>query len=155
YKYRYYLNYVTFNYSMAWWDWEQWEREIDWMALHGINMPLAVGGQNAIWQRVYRGLGFTDKELEAFFSGPAYTGFHWMGLLDGYGRPPPQSWIERRAALQKQLPARQRAQALRPLIPAFTGQVPPRLAKTFPEAKTNRVQRTVFPQVDILDPGDP
>jgi alpha-N-acetylglucosaminidase len=39
YRYRYYLNYCTFNYTMSWWDWKRWEREIDWMALHGINMP--------------------------------------------------------------------------------------------------------------------
>ncbi|RYD73974.1 MAG: alpha-N-acetylglucosaminidase, partial [Sphingobacteriales bacterium] len=39
YEYRYYLNYCTLNYSMSWWDWPRWEKEIDWMALHGINMP--------------------------------------------------------------------------------------------------------------------
>lgn len=26
------------------WDWERWEREIDWMALNGINLPLAFTG---------------------------------------------------------------------------------------------------------------
>jgi alpha-N-acetylglucosaminidase len=45
YQYRYYMNYCTFNYSMSWWDWQRWEKEIDWMALHGINMPLAITGQ--------------------------------------------------------------------------------------------------------------
>lgn len=29
YDYRYYLNYCTFNYSMSWWDWNRWEKEID------------------------------------------------------------------------------------------------------------------------------
>lgn len=29
---------------MAWWDWGRWEREIDWMALNGINLPLALTG---------------------------------------------------------------------------------------------------------------
>ena len=33
YSYRYYMNYCTFNYSMSWWDWKRWEKEIDWMAL--------------------------------------------------------------------------------------------------------------------------
>jgi alpha-N-acetylglucosaminidase len=41
---RYDFNYCTFSYSMAFWDWKRWEQEIDWMALHGINMPLAVWG---------------------------------------------------------------------------------------------------------------
>ena len=26
------------------WDWERWEREIDWMALNGIDLPLAFTG---------------------------------------------------------------------------------------------------------------
>ena len=45
YKHRYFFNYCTFSYSMAWWDWTQWERMIDWMALKGINLPLAATGQ--------------------------------------------------------------------------------------------------------------
>src|SRR5690606_11076345 len=35
-RHRAYLNYCTFGYTMAWWDWSQWEREIDWMALNGV-----------------------------------------------------------------------------------------------------------------------
>lgn len=40
--------------SFAWWDWERWEKEIDWMALQGINLPLAFTGQEAIWQKVFQ-----------------------------------------------------------------------------------------------------
>lgn len=154
YTYRYYLNYVTYNYSMVWWDWERWEKEIDWMALHGINMPLTIGGQNSVWQRVYRSLGFTDEELQTFFSGPAYTGFNWMGLLDGYGGPLPQSWIDGQEELTKKILERQRALGMTPVLPAFTGHVPPGFKDKFPETKTQKVQWTVFPEVDILDPDD-
>ena len=43
-EYRYNMNVCTFGYSYAHWDWKRWEREIDWMALNGINMPLAFVG---------------------------------------------------------------------------------------------------------------
>ena len=43
----YYQNVVTPSYSMAYWDWPRWEAEIDWMALHGINLPLAFTGQHS------------------------------------------------------------------------------------------------------------
>lgn len=46
---RYYLNYCTHSYSMAFWDWSRWEKELDWMALHGINMPLSVTGMEVVW----------------------------------------------------------------------------------------------------------
>jgi alpha-N-acetylglucosaminidase len=40
--------------SFAWWDWKRWEKEIDWMALQGVNLPLAFTGQEAIWQKVFK-----------------------------------------------------------------------------------------------------
>ena len=43
-QYSYYMNTCTHSYSTSWWDWSRWEREIDWMALNGINLPLAFTG---------------------------------------------------------------------------------------------------------------
>ncbi|MDR1527438.1 MAG: alpha-N-acetylglucosaminidase, partial [Dysgonamonadaceae bacterium] len=61
--YRYYLNYCTYSYSMPFWDWERWQQEIDWMALHGINMPLAVVGTDVVWKNVLtKYLGYTPAE---------------------------------------------------------------------------------------------
>ena len=70
FKYRYYLNFCAFSYSLAWYDWPQWERLIDWMALHGINMPLSVTGQEAIWYKVYRDLGLSDEQIRKFLRRP-------------------------------------------------------------------------------------
>jgi alpha-N-acetylglucosaminidase len=82
FRYRYSFNYCAFSYTMAWWDWPQWQRMIDWMALHGINMPLAMTGQEAVWQKVYRDLGLDDDEIGRFFVGPGYLPFGWMGCID-------------------------------------------------------------------------
>ena len=51
---RYDFNYCTYSYTMAFWDWERWEKEIDWMALHGINLPLAAVGQECIWFNIFQ-----------------------------------------------------------------------------------------------------
>lgn len=40
--------------TFVWWNWERWEKEIDWMALQGINLPLAFTGQEAIWKKVFK-----------------------------------------------------------------------------------------------------
>jgi alpha-N-acetylglucosaminidase len=154
YRYRYYLNYCTFNYSMSWWDWKRWQWEIDWMALNGINMPLALTGQNIVWQRVYKSLGFTDKDLETFFSGPAYFNWFWMGNLDGWGGPLPISWMESHELLQKQILARERSLGMTPVLPAFTGHVPPAFSQRFPMAKVKKTHWSTFPEVNVLDPSD-
>ncbi|SFE84553.1 alpha-N-acetylglucosaminidase [Chitinophaga sp. CF118] len=156
YEYRYYLNYCTFNYSMSWWDWERWEKEIDWMALHGINMPLAITGEEYTWYLVYKEMGFTDQELAGFFSGPAYTAWFWMGNLDGWGGPLPLSWIKSHAALQLKILQRARDLGMKPVLPAFTGHVPPAFKEKFPAAKLKATNwKNGFADTYILDSEDP
>lgn len=156
YKYRYYLNYCTFNYSMSWWDWARWEKEIDWMALHGINMPLAIVGEEYTWYLVYKEMGFTDEELAGFFSGPAYTAWFWMGNLDAWGGPLPMSWIESHKDLQIKILQRQRELGMKPVLPAFTGHVPPAFRKKFPNAKLKSTNwKNGFADTYILDAEDP
>jgi alpha-N-acetylglucosaminidase len=155
YTYRYYLNYCTFNYSMSWWDWDRWQKEIDWMALNGINMPLAITGEEAIWRDVYRGMGFTDKELESFFSGPAYFSWFWMGNLDGWGGPLPQHWMDSHKELQKKILERERSFGMKPVLPAFTGHVPPSFKDKFPNAKLKKTNwEQGFNDVYLLDASD-
>jgi len=156
YQYRYYLNYCTFNYSMSWWDWDRWQKEIDWMALNGINMPLAITGEEAIWQDVYKNMGFTDKELDAFFSGPAYFSWFWMGNIDAWGGPLPQHWMDAHRALQKKILERERAFGMTPVLSSFTGHVPPSFKDKFPNAKVKKTNWGAgFPDVYVLDPDDP
>lgn len=154
YRYRYYLNYCTFNYTMSWWDFDRWQHEIDLMALNGINMPLALTGQNSVWKRVYRRLGFTDKELESFFSGPTHYSWFWMGNLDGWGGPLPDNMMQIQEDMQKKILHAERSLGMTPVLPAFTGHVPPEFGKRFPEANLRKTSWVGFPEVNILDSTD-
>jgi len=156
YEYRYYLNYCTFNYSMSWWDWKRWEKEIDWMALHGINMPLAITGEEYTWYLVYKEMGFSDEDLAGFFSGPAYTAWFWMGNLDGWGGPLPLSWIKSHKELQLKILQRERELGMKPVLPAFTGHVPAAFKRKFPHAKLKETNwKNGFADTYILDSEDP
>lgn len=76
-RFRYFENTCTESYSYVWWDWEEWEKHIDWMALNGINMPLALTGQEAIWLKVYNSFGLTSEQvLDEFFTGPAFLAWY-------------------------------------------------------------------------------
>ena len=83
YKYGCCFNYCTFCYSMPWWDWKRWEREIDYMALCGINMPLAIVGTEAVWMNTLKHFGYSASEAKKFIAGPAYTAWWLMGNLEG------------------------------------------------------------------------
>ena len=155
YKWRYYLNYCTFNYTMSWWDFDRWQKEIDFMAMNGINMPLAVTGQNSVWKRVYKSLGFSDEDLESFFSGPAYFNWFWMGNLDGWGGPLTQNLMDKHEQLQKQILHAERSLGMTPVLPAFTGHVPPSFTEKYPDAKVKTTSWVNFAPVTILQPDEP
>lgn len=123
-KLRYSLNYCTFSYSMAFWDWDRWEQEIDWMALHGINMPLAIVGTAAVWKNILLKLGYNQNEINEFIAGPAFQPWWLMNNLEGWGGPNTESWYENQISLQKKILKRMREFGIEPVLPGYSGMVP-------------------------------
>jgi len=153
---RYYLSVCTFGYSTVWWDWARWEQEIDWMAVHGINMPLALVGQEFVWQRVFRELGLSDAEIAEHFSGPAFLPWHRLGNLNGYMGPLPQSWIDGQAELQRKILDRQRELGMMPVVPGFSGFVPAAIRRLYPSVELHSAEPWAgFPATTYLDPRSP
>ena len=136
---RFFLNYCTSGYSMPFWQWRDWERFIDWMALNGVNLPLATTGQEAIWYNVWSKLGLPDEEIRSYFTGPAHLPWHRMCNLDGWQSPLPKEWLDEQADLQKRIITRERELSMRPVLPGFAGHVPEAFAKRYPDAITTTV----------------
>ena len=152
-KYRYYLNYCTFGYSMTSWTWKRWQQEIDWMALHGINMPLQIVGLEEVWRQFLtmeqggkRKYGYTDEEAKAFVAGPAFTAWWGMNNLEGWGGTATGSksgydnlagaggvqddaWYVRQKALAQKIVTLQRELGMQPVLPGWSGMVPSNFQK--------------------------
>ncbi|HEY1683527.1 MAG TPA: alpha-N-acetylglucosaminidase TIM-barrel domain-containing protein, partial [Tepidisphaeraceae bacterium] len=159
YSLRQYDNVCTFGYTSPYWDWNQWEHEIDWMALHGINMPLAEVGTEAIWRRVWLSMGITQKELDKYFTGPAFMPWHRMGNIDRWDGPPPSSWFDKQIVLEKKIVARMRELGMQPIAPAFAGFVPREITRVHPETKITELaswaQFSDPYRTYLLDPTSP
>lgn len=121
---RYYMNYCTFSYSMPFASREEWLREIDWMALHGINLPLVAVGASAVWQATLERLGYTPDEARAFVSGPAFRAWWLMNNLEGWGGPVSGASIERDAEMQRFISAEMERWGMMPVVPGYAGMVP-------------------------------
>ena len=59
----YMMNVCTHSYSLAWYDWAHWEAFIDWMALSGLNLVLAMTGQEEVQYKVFSKLGLNDTTI--------------------------------------------------------------------------------------------
>jgi alpha-N-acetylglucosaminidase len=155
--YRQYLNVCAFGYTTVWWDWERWEKEIDWMAIRGINMPSAMEGQEAVYLRLWKEMGLTEADILQHFSGAAFLPWHRMGNINGYGGPLPMSFIKKKEVLQKQILERMRSLGMQPVVPAFSGYVPAKLKDKFQSAQIRQLEpwEKGFEGTYMLDPKDP
>ncbi|XP_072260067.1 alpha-N-acetylglucosaminidase [Pyxicephalus adspersus] len=138
-RFRYYQNVCTSSYSFVWWDWSRWEKEIDWMALNGINMPLSFTGQEVIWQKVFLSLGLTQPEIDEFFTGPAFLAWGRMGNIHTWGGPLSSNWMFKQYTLQLRIVERMRSLGMITVLPAFAGHIPSSLLRVFPKANVTRL----------------
>lgn len=156
YQRRAYLNYCVFSYTMAWWDKARWQREIDWMALHGVNMPLQVVGQEATWLATFERLGLSREDMTDFFVGPAYFAWGWMNNVDSIGGPLPDNWIKSHTEMGQWLLAQQRALGMTPVLQGFSGRVPGAFAKKHPDCRIQQIRQWGdLPGTYQMDPTDP
>ncbi len=157
FTYRKYLNVCTYGYTTPWWDWERWSKEIDWMALHGINMPTAMEGQEAVWQALWKEYGLTDSELESHFAGPAFLPWQRMGNINSHDAPLPQTWISKKKELQKNILQKMKSLGMYPVVPGFSGYVPKAFVDKYPNSKIRELSGWSgggFKSTYLLDPKD-
>lgn len=158
YKLRYFLNVCTYGYTAPYWDWARWESEIDWMALHGVNMPLASVAAEAIAERVWIKLGLTKEEVRDFFTAPAYLPWHRMGNLNKWDGPLSDEWQQSQIELQHKIIDRMRQLGMEPVAPAFAGFVPMAFAQKHPEIKCKHLRWGGFDEslnAFVLPPDSP
>lgn len=155
-KYRVYMNYCTLDYSMCWWDFDRWEKEIDFMAMNGINMPLAVVGTEAVWYETLLQLGFSKTEALQSVSGPAFWAWQLMTNIEGYLPPQDEKYIFERLELGRRILKRYIEFGMFPIQQGFSGHVPALLKQKYPKAKI-LMQRgwCGYPKTAQLDPLDP
>ncbi|KAI6024233.1 glycoside hydrolase family 89 protein [Pisolithus marmoratus] len=134
-RYRYFFNTVTFSYTTAFYAFEDWELLLDWMALRGINLPLAWVGYEYILVEVFREAGLSDADITGFLSGPAFQAWNRFGNIQGsWTGELPRQWIDDQFALQKKLVSRMVELGMTPVLPSFTGFVPRTFAALYPNA---------------------
>ncbi|GAM27941.1 hypothetical protein SAMD00019534_111170 [Acytostelium subglobosum LB1] len=155
-QWRYYMNVCTFGYSTVWWDWPRWEREIDWMALNGYNLPLAFVGQEYVWYEIFKQMGLSEAQLMDWFTGPAFLPWNRMGNVNQWAGNLTMGWMSDQMSLQIQILGRMRQYGMKAVLPGFAGHVPQALSEVYPKA--NIVQLGgwgTFNGTYYLDPSDP
>ena len=165
-KWRYSWNVCTPGYSFAWYSADQWRFMIDWMALQGVNLPLAFNGQEKVFSDVFLSLGLTQQEVWEYFSGPAFLPWNRMGNMQAWGAlysevsGLDEGWMQSQFDLQVGIVAAMRELGMTPVLPGFAGHVPKGMERVFPSAQFTHSDdwcgfNSTFGSVTLLEPTDP
>jgi alpha-N-acetylglucosaminidase len=154
--YRFAYNYCTHGYTMAWWDWPRWERELDYLAMQGTNLALIVQGQEQVWIETLGTFGYTAAEVRQWLCMPTHQPWQYMSNLQGYGGPVPASLVARRVELGQRILGRMRELGQKPVLQGYYGIVPPDFSKRVPGAKVHpQGDWSALQRPDLLEPTDP
>ena len=126
---RYSYNYCTLSYSMAFWGEKEWESELDWLALNGVNVVLDATAQEEVWRRFLGQIGYTHDEIKKFVAGPAYYAWAYMANLSGFGGPVHDSWFIERTELARKNHLKMRKLGMYPVLQGYSGMVPNDICK--------------------------
>jgi len=156
YAYRYALNENVDGYSAPYWSWPRWQREIDVLALSGINAVLVERGTDSVMYRTFRDFGYSDSEIRGWLAAPAHQNWQLMGNLCCFGGPLSRALLQQRLASAQKIVARLRELGITPVLPGYYGIVPADFQRHFPDSQVvPQGQWAGFTRPGWLDPRDP
>ena len=113
---RYYMNIcVNMHYSTTNWRWPRWEKEIDWMAMQGINMAVIITASPSTMYRTLKEFGVNENDAEKI------------------------KFQEDKIALQQKIVSRMREFGMYPVLHGFSGYVPITLMEKYPNDREQQL----------------
>jgi len=111
--------------------------------LAGINVFLAMTGQEEVQYKAFRQFGLQDADIREFFNGPAYLTWSRGQSMQSVGSSAepeggmsglPRSWMQSQWRLQKYILSLTRPLGIIGVLPAFQGNMPPQIKAMHPTA---------------------
>ncbi|MFJ2824644.1 alpha-N-acetylglucosaminidase [Streptomyces toxytricini] len=153
---RYALNDTDDGYSGPYRTFAQHQRQIDLLALHGVNEVFVQVGAEYPYYRAFQRFGYTAAELRAWIPGPAHQSWWLLQNLSGFGGPVSERVMRERAAIGRKIAEQLRGLGMTPVLPGYYGTVPPGFAARNPGAATvPQGDWAGFERPDWLDPSSP
>ena len=134
FKVRYAYNYCALSYTMAFWGEEEWKKELDYLALQGVNVILDITAIEEVWRRFLQKLGYSLDEARAFITGPAYYAWFNMANIYGVGAPLPTGFFKKHTELARKNHLYMQKMGMEPVLQGYSGMVPPDVKKYVPDA---------------------
>lgn len=120
-----------FSLEGNYWGFDRWEKEIDFMAMHGINTAYQPIGFDGVLANVLRAFGMDEKFCLEFSSGPAFLSRQLTGNIAGVNSVNSRDYLNRKIYIGKKITEREKELGITPVFPAALPSVPFSLRKKY------------------------
>jgi len=124
YPVRYAYNYCTLSYTMPFFGYEQWQRELDFLMLSGVNLILDLTATEALWVSYLQKLGYNADQAKDYVCGYCYKAWWLMGNLEGTGGPVSDSWVTDTLEMARRNQRYMTVMGAQPALQTFVGAMP-------------------------------
>lgn len=124
-------SYEFFAIEGNFWGFDRWEKEIDFMAMHGINAPLQLVGFDSVMYHFLDTIGLDKKLCLEFSSGPAFLPGQITGNIAATHSVNSTEYLERKLFVGKQIMQREKELDMMPILPGIIPSVPFSIRKKY------------------------
>ncbi|MBQ3150748.1 MAG: alpha-N-acetylglucosaminidase C-terminal domain-containing protein [Clostridia bacterium] len=155
-KIRMCMDYEIYANEAAFWDYDRFEKELEFMAMNGINLvPMLVGNEAVSYYSLLE-LGINREDSMEFLSSPSYYPLQMSGKLDTFLPMTDTNYLKSRIELGKKILKRMKELSIKPVLPVFNGHVSKFFKGYFKKASVIlNTQYADYPFTYRLDPYDP
>ncbi|MBB4684398.1 alpha-N-acetylglucosaminidase [Amycolatopsis jiangsuensis] len=118
-------NLTVAGYTTPYYDWTRWEHEIDLLAAAGVTAAHLTLGQELVYLTTFLRYGYEERELLRWLGPPTHQPWLWLNNIQDFGRGTSRALVDGRAALARRVIERMRTLDVVPILPGFSGTVPP------------------------------
>ena len=133
---RYAYNYCTLSYTMQFYGFDEWQKELDYLMLQGVNVILDTTGSEALWVSYLQKYGYTAQEAIDFVCGYAFKAWWLMGNLENYGGSVGDQWMYDTLEMARVNQRYMTVMGCMPCLNIFAGTLPTNFAKQADEVLT-------------------
>ncbi|GAA1712921.1 alpha-N-acetylglucosaminidase [Kribbella yunnanensis] len=129
-------NLTVGGYTTPYWNWAQWEHEIDLLAASGVTAAHLTLGQELVYLKTFLRCGYNEQELLRWLGPPSHQPWLWLNNIQNHGRGTSMTLVEDRADLARRVIERMRDLGIVAILPGFSGTVPPNFSAHWADAHT-------------------
>ncbi|MFI0420957.1 alpha-N-acetylglucosaminidase TIM-barrel domain-containing protein [Spongiactinospora sp. 9N601] len=122
-------NLTVSGYTTPYFDWAQWEAELDLLAASGVNAAHITLGQEVAYLETFTRFGYTEEEVLRWLGPPSHQPWLWLNSIQSFGKGTTRTLVEKRVELARRVVQRMRELDITPIFPGFSGAVPPKFGE--------------------------